>query len=153
MLLSDWASVAALFMAILALGGVVFSVLRGVYSTGVRLATIELKVDTMWDFQLRRATNEAVHRGIATLNSPLVFNDDAMKLIEPLKGDVLAVYAAVDKPIAQRDLAVALESKLGERILHEVCLPHGLFMGSCLLMALEMIKRNAKDGDIIERAA
>lgn len=76
-----------------------------------------------------------------------------MKLIEPIKDDVLAVYADVKKPIAMRDLAVAIESKLGDRILHEVCLPHGLFMGSCLLMALEMIKRDAKDGDIIERAA
>jgi len=43
-----------------------------------RIARIEVKVDTLWDFQMRRAVAEAVSKGVATINSPLKVTGHAM---------------------------------------------------------------------------
>jgi hypothetical protein len=50
-----------------AVGGVVIWLWR----TSKYLARLELKINTLWDFQLRRGAVEALEKGIATMNSPI----------------------------------------------------------------------------------
>jgi hypothetical protein len=38
------------------------------YSIGNRLGKLELKVETMWAFQMRRAVSEVISKGAATID-------------------------------------------------------------------------------------
>ena len=53
------------------------------YNSATRMAKLEVKVDTMWAFQMRRGAAEAVTNSIATINSPLNFHADALAALHP----------------------------------------------------------------------
>ncbi len=130
--LSEVVAVISLLMSMVAL----FKVF---YSIGQTLATLQLKVDTMWDFTLRRAKSEAVAQGWATINSPLVFTEKAVAVIAPLMEPLRELYEKLG-PISDTDLAIEIERLFGNQILNEICIPNHLYMGACLLIAIEAAK-------------
>lgn len=123
--------------------GVVMSVLSlmGLTYVGAwRLAKIELKVDTMWDFLMRRAQSEAVQKGLATMNSPMMVKDDALSIMAPLAVRLRGFYESMLVKPDDTHLALLIEAEMGDDILRDICIPHGLLMGACLPLAVAVAK-------------
>jgi len=122
-----------------ALTGII-SLLSVVYLGAVKLAKIEVKVDTMWEFQRRRGISEAVRGGWGDFNSPFVPSPKAVALLRPLAPDLRATYHEKRHEWTDIDLMVAIERRFGDRIVRDVCIPTGLHDAACLAIAVEIAK-------------
>jgi hypothetical protein len=131
--IAAWLSIA---MSLVTLLGV-FGVQAG------RLAKMELKIDTVWDFQIRRAQSEALMQGVATKNSPVTVTDEAKQWMKPLLMPIREFYSKLGRHLSDRELVIEIERQFGDRILNEICIPHGLSAGACLLIALQAAKDDA----------
>ena len=121
------------------------SILSVIYFGAVKIAKLEVKVDTMWDFQMRRAFSEAVTTGVGTMNSPLKFDEQVRSTLDPLKAELQDFYK-IHETTQLMDFIIMLENNFGDRILKDVCIPLGLSHGACLLIALAV----AKNTDTLE---
>lgn len=139
-------------MAFIGVGGVIASIVAGLYR-GVartartvandvnqplvmRLALAEQKLDTVWSFVMRRAEARAVIDGNATMNSPLTFGDDELTWMGALAGPLRTTFHAEWSHIDDDDtLCLAIERRFGVDIQREVCIPHQITDGRCLLIA------------------
>ena len=130
--------------ATIALALSVLSIIGTIYGVGYKMGRVELKVDTMWDFMMRRATSEAVMSGVATIKSPAVVNEEAKRWMAPLIGPIREFYAKLGRRMTDNELAMEIERRFGDRILQEVCIPHKLHMGACLLIAMQAAKDQSR---------
>ena len=128
---------------------IIASLVAGATAIGVwinlkeKLAKLEVKVDTMWDFQMRRAMAEAVTKGVATMNSPLTIDEKtAMDWLGNLVLPLREFYGRFGKNLTDRDLMLAIERQFGNQIVRQVCVPHGLKDGSCLIIAAAVAKQD-----------
>lgn len=126
------AAYTALFISIVT----AFTVL---YNIVVWKATITVKVDTMWAFQMRRAVSEAVSSGLATLNSPLTFTSRALDTLAPIR-DKLIAFGKEHKGEDQLSLTYQIEAFFGDELLKDFCLPLKTSHGACILAALQIAK-------------
>ena len=108
-----------------------------IYSSATRTAKLEVKVDTMWAFQMRRAVSEAVSSDLADLNSPLAFHPDTLRVLDPLR-DRLQTFVREHRSLKTLDLLFALEQQFGADLLVDFCIPLGTYQGACLLAALQV---------------
>ncbi len=115
-----------------------------VWIGGVKMGQIEVKVDTMWSFLMRRAESEIINHGLGVKNSPIVINDDAKHWVDSLSDELHKLYQQMGSDVTDEKLALEIEKRFGEKILKDVCIPHGLYAGACLLIALEVAKENTK---------
>lgn len=106
-------------------------------------AQIQLKVDTLWSYQIRRGTAETIHYGDRSLNSHLVVNDDVKKFFDPIVERIQSFYRHRGRRLDPTDLAVAIEITFGDDILEKVCIPHGISMDVALVVAMEVAKCGA----------
>lgn len=118
-----------------------------VYVLGVKFTRLEVKVDTMWDFQMRRAMSEGLREGVLKHNSPIAPTPEALAWLDSLKHELQSFYAKLGKRLSDRDLAIEIERRFGRKILEEVCIPHGLFQGVCLILAKEVAKQKREQAD------
>lgn len=109
-----------------------------------KLTQLEVKVETMWLFHLRRGMAEAVDKGMASLNSPLVVNGKAREVFGVLGKELEDFYKQLGRELVDAELALELERKFGDRILKEVCIPNDMKYGACLLIAVSLAKQGAK---------
>jgi len=120
-----------------------FTVVKVFFSVAQKIAEIEVKVDTMWMFTLRRGQSEAIVDKLMKQNSPLVVTEKAYEIIKPILPELQVLYKEVcaTKPdIDDASLALIIEQRLGDRILQEICIPYGLYLGACLVIAVEAAK-------------
>lgn len=113
-----------------------------------RLAKVELKIDTVWEFLVRRAVSEAVVKGVATINSPVRLAENAREWLEPLKSALTQFYARQGHGLTDGQLMMAIEQQFGDRIFREVCIPHGLWAGACLVLAAEIAKGDGRQKNV-----
>ncbi len=127
----------AQFIAIVAalVGGVIATI-----KISMRVGALELKVDTMWGFQMRRSMSEVITSGIAQMNSPLKFSEEAVARLEPIKDDLLAWYTKQPQGLGDATLMLKIEQSFGDILLKLICIPCGLSYGACLILALFMAK-------------
>jgi hypothetical protein len=63
------------------------------------------------------------------------------QFVETRMGDLILpireFYIKGRRNITDAELAMEIERRFGDRILNEVCIPHGLYMGACLLIAIQ----------------
>lgn len=125
---------------VLALPGMM-SLLGLVYFAGVKIAKIEVKVDTMWSFQLRRGIIETEQMGLGKSRSPLKLNEVAYQLMEPLTPALKSFYEEIGgETLGLVDLAVAIEQKFGQTLVEKVCRVANVSQGSCLVLAIGMLR-------------
>jgi hypothetical protein len=117
-----------LLPVLISLGGGAYYIIR-------KFSTIEFKVNTLWDFTMRRALSEGLHKGVLHMNSPVSIVEDSKILFNGLGEDLKKFYKRRGSKLSERDLMIAIEEEFGDRLLHEVCIPHGLSAGSCLIAA------------------
>lgn len=106
-----------------------------------KLTELEVKVETMWLFHLRRGMAEAVDKGLGTLNSPLVVNDKARQVFGDFGKELEEFYRQLARTLSDAELALEIEMRFGDRILKEVCVPNDMKYGSCLLIAVAIAKQ------------
>ena len=111
-----------------------------IWKAATKFGAIETKVETMWTFQMRRAMSEVVSSGLGSLNSPLLFTDEALCLMNPLKAELEAWWAALPKATCDSDALLKLEAEFGDRLLPGVCVPAKISHAACLLLALAVAK-------------
>jgi hypothetical protein len=116
---------------------VVISLIR----LATRVSLVEFKVQTMWNFQMRRGFSEVVATGVGTLESPLRFNDDIERALDPIR-DRLLEYARghFTEQTSDSEALLMLEDEFGDELLRFVCVPKGLSHGACLLLALTVAR-------------
>lgn len=118
----------------------VMALAAALWHTAQRLAELETKVAAMWEFQLRRAQNELLSKGYGIMNSPLRVFDSAKALLAPLAGELQYFYQRLGRRMTDAELALEIERLFGERLAKDVCLPHGLQEGACLLIAIAVAR-------------
>lgn len=101
------------------------------------------RVNTLWGFLLSRGIAEAVTKGVATMNSPITVTEEAKAWFEPIVAQLRTFYDGEGRGLSDVNLAIEIERRFGDRILKEICIPHGLFMGACLVIALQLLRDNA----------
>ncbi len=109
-----------------------------VSSMETKISAMEVKVDTMWQFQLRRAVTESVSMGLATRNSPLKFSEDALAHLNSLKDELITFYNTIPDGTSDADQLLMFETKFGEQLAEQVCIPCKLSHATCLLMAVSV---------------
>jgi hypothetical protein len=115
------------------------TICAGVY----KFAKLEVKVDTMWKFQLRRARLEAKYTGAIKENSPMIVTEKARAAYAGLLPDLKHFYKTAGRQAASdEDLALALERAFGERLVREVCPALGFSEGACLVVAVQLLKES-----------
>lgn len=119
-----------------------------VFRSGYKIAQIELKTNTIWDFLMRRSISEAVSQGIAKMNSPLIISEEAKSWMHGLANDLRSFYARQGRHLTDKELALEIERRFGQEILERVCIPHGLFAGACLLIAMEIAKEINQESSV-----
>ena len=119
----------------------VIALLGVIFLTAFKIPAMEVKIDTVWKFLMKRALSEALVQGVATRNSPVRVTDEAKRWMRDLLPAIREFYATLGRQnITDEELALEIEGRFGDLILHEVCIPHGLFMGACLLIAIQAVK-------------
>lgn len=127
----------------LGLSGATLVALVGFLVKGsMRLGALEVKVETMWAFQMRRAVSETITTGLGQLNSPLHFTDAAVAALEPLHQQLLEFWKNVPPGTTDGEALLLIEARFGDEILKYVCVPRGLSNGACLLLALTIAKQS-----------
>ena len=125
--------------------GSLITVLVFIARMAARFGALELKVDTMWAFQMRRAMSEVVEKGIGSLNSPLIFTPESRAALEPIKSRLIDFY---DNKVTDTErhsdslLLLAIERVFGNELLELVCVPCMLTHGACLLLAMAVAKQS-----------
>lgn len=122
-------------------GMALISILSTIAYISHKLGRLEVKVDTLWDFMVRRATSEAVIKGAGSLNSPFILSEVArswfaLDLQEKLQNDYIEFWMGKE----DKEIFLEIEKKYGERLLKEVCIPNHLFSGACVMAAIEISK-------------
>jgi hypothetical protein len=116
------------------------SIMSVFYFVGVKLATLQIKVDTMWEFTLRRGKSEAINNGFAIMQSPLVVTEKGKWAVAPIIDEIREAYTARWLSLSNVDLAVEVERAFGDRVLEEICIPHKFNMGACLIIILHELR-------------
>jgi len=123
------------------------SLLSVVYLAGVKITRLEVKVNTLWTFLMRRALLEGSNKGHLIWESPARVNLDPKIILYfgSMVDELRAFYKTIRHgKLSDLDLCMLIEQQWGARIIKKVCAPLGLQEGSCLLIALA-VAREAED--------
>lgn len=104
------------------------------------LAEIRIKVETMWNFLLRRGAVEGIKEGLLTLNSPLRLAGKSSEIFVHLADELQQFYREKAPALSEKELSLAIEREFGSRLVHEICIPNGISLGVCLLIATAVAK-------------
>lgn len=102
---------------------------------------IEVKVDTIWDYIMRRAIAAGLETNNLTMNSPVMATPGLEAMLEPMKEDLWQYYKAGAYKLSTRELFIALEKDFGDRFMKEICIPNGITQGVCTLAAIDVLKK------------
>lgn len=126
--------------------GVVVAIVTGLLSVGAiayssvhRTAQIELKLDIIWSYIMERGMASMIANNLGTLNSPLVISDDVIAWFAPMEKELKALYKKHSK-LDDYKLGFEIQKSFGERMLKEICIPHKVTNGECLLIAVAVAK-------------
>ncbi len=119
-----------------------------IYFGTYKIARMEVKVDTLWLFQLRRGMIEAEQKGLATYNSPVCLTGKAEEVLEPLLPPVKEFYKKIKgHTLGIVDLSMLIEEAFWPDIVEKVCKPVGVSEGACLVLVIAKI-RGLEVGDL-----
>ena len=104
------------------------------------MRAIEVKVNTMWDFQLRRGEAESLLRGLALRQSPLIVTSEARAWVADIADGLRSFYRTEWHRLPERDVVIEIERRYGQILLEQVCIPHQIWQGACLIIALAVAK-------------
>lgn len=76
----------------------------------------------------------------ASHNSPILVTDEAKRWLGDLLPPLREFYAKLGhRNITETELALEVERRFGDQLMQKVCIPHGLFTGARLLIAISAL--------------
>lgn len=133
--LADVSPIAAIIASVLSVVSMLVYVIK-------KFSRLELKVDTMWDFLMRRAETELLQKGYGNMNSPITVNAEGMKAIAPIASTLRTYYKKLNREVDDTILAMDIEREFGKILQKEICIPNGFTMGACLILAVYAAKHD-----------
>ncbi len=118
----------------------VLALLSIAYTVSVRLAKLELKVDTIWDFLVRRAFSEAIEKGAATMNSPITITPESSALMQEMRPALRIYYCEHGYKLSDSELMLDIERRFGNELLQKVCIPNKLTADAVMILAVLVAK-------------
>ena len=98
---------------------------------------LKLKVDTMWEFQMRRGMSEARMNDVLRRNSPLKLTDRTREALTPLRDGLHAFYQSITGEILnEMEEFIAVERRFGEVLAEDVCPIINASNGACVWAAM-----------------
>ncbi len=122
----DTATLSALITSITGLVVAFISIGIVIWQNATSIATLKVKVDTMWSFQMRRAFAEVVNKELGDMKSPLKIFPQAMSVLSSFNGDLKLLYSRLKPGTSDIDAMIAIERTFGTRLTLEVCVPQKL---------------------------
>ncbi len=110
-----------------------------------RLAQAEDRISLLWEFQLRRAKVEVLTQGIAVRNSPIKIKPGIEEWLGDLAVELKNFYRKLGREMTETQLAEEIERRYGKELVEKLCIPHGLFQGACLIIAMDVAKSALKE--------
>lgn len=122
--------------------GTIVTIVVLIFKASSRFSAMEVKLNIIWDFLIKRALSEALSKGIVTMNSPPVLASTAPHdWFGPIKDALHAWWKETGQKIGDDAKATfAIQAKWGQWIYDNVCLPQKLTSGECLWAALLVAK-------------
>ena len=77
---------------------------------------------------------------MGTCHSDLAITDEVRGWYCNLAARLKVFYHHVGVRMTNRELFLAIEVQFGDEIVQEVCIPHGLLAGSCILAAIAVCR-------------
>lgn len=114
--------------------GTGIALLSILWIAAVKITRLEVKVETMWGFLMKRAIIEGIDRGLMTVNSPVRLEPHSSEMLIHL-AEELREFKKKNSNLREADLALEIEKQFGDRLVHEVCIPNSISFGVCLLIA------------------
>jgi hypothetical protein len=136
--------------AMVGLAGLAVTVIVLFLKLAHRIGGIELKVNTMWDFTIRRGEAELVLAGLGTKHSQVVLNVETLDKIMPFIIEIIVFYGVQMKqksPPNERDLYILIEQQFGDRIVDTICIPNKITVAGCLVAVMAACKVAYKKED------
>ena len=100
----------------------------------------DLKIDTIWDFHIRRATSEFSEKRIGTISDIITAFPEFKEKLDPIKDKLVDFWERKGKNLKNAEALLEIERHFGDDLLKLVCIPCGLKAGACLLLALDVAK-------------
>ena len=122
------------FEVLLTLAGMITGIIAMMIRVAMRLSVLEFKVATMWGFQMRRGFLRGLGSGIGTINSPLHFNPEIERALDPIRQELIE-FGRQLCGASDVDGLLLIELAFGERLINIMCVPCGLSHAACLLLA------------------
>jgi hypothetical protein len=120
--------------------------IRNIQNEQIKAATITelaVKVNTIWDFTIRRGYAIGESKGVLRTDSPITITEVARKAFKVIENDLHCWYLEEGfKYEHERDFIVALEKKFGARLTEEVCRLNEWTSAECLLAAAVVAKES-----------
>lgn len=108
-----------------------------------KFSAIENKITIIWNYLIRRAETEFITKGLGTINSPYIINPEVRKWYEPIAEQLHDFYAKVGVNLTNTELFAMVSKEFGEWITKNICIPHNLEAGSCILAAIAVAREVA----------
>src|SRR6266404_2873497 len=99
-----WHTVLASIVSAISIVGTIFYVIN-------RFAKLELKVDTLWDYLMRRAMSETVTKGLGSIHSPVKFTDETRSWYAGMVEDLKKYYRLIGYRHTDRELFMEIEAR------------------------------------------
>jgi hypothetical protein len=116
------------------------TIIYGIY----RVVKMEIRVNLLWDFLMRRAISEAIDKGFATINSPIKIQPHGVNIFSEEWRNKLKGAFLNHKKMTDKELFAAIDAKFGTELLKEICITQKpvLSNGECIIIAMAIIRGN-----------
>jgi hypothetical protein len=121
--------------------GTAVAVVGAVWRMAWKIATTDTKVNTLWDYHIRRAVVAGLNNDTLLVNSPIRPTPKGEEWFKDISKDLHAWYVSGNySKVDDRSLFVAIEKDFGRRITHEVAVPHNLHPGEAVAIAVALCR-------------
>jgi hypothetical protein len=70
----------------------------------------------------------------------VIVNEKSKQWLFNMAAELRSFYRSIERPLSDLEITMEIERRFGDRILNEVCIPHNLNQGACLLIALAVAR-------------
>lgn len=130
--------------------GVVLSLLGLLWLLAVKMTKLEVKVDTMWGMLLKRAIVEGVSLGVMEVHSPVRLINHSADMLDAMAQELRDCYQKRWSKLGEKELALAIESEFGTRLVKDVCIPNQISFGVCIIIAVAVAKNIDSLAEILD---
>lgn len=134
----------SLTLSLFGIIGAIGAMFLKLWSIAYKYGQLEIKVNTLWEFLMRRSLATGIEHGSLTMNSPIKSTATAEHALQSMANDLGDFYKYTGFKLNERDLFIEIERRFGDRILREVAIPHKIHQGAAVFAAIDVAKKKAK---------